>query len=167
MDCKGWVIYVNCVYGELIGVCLVVVMQMFEVFLLCDFDLNQVLFWLVNLLCEGKVGFEEFCLCKLLGLLLLVKIDVYWYCLKVCVFLVVDGDKYLFYIWQISDIIVECEKQECFFCELQNVIDYLDYVFVGFFFVGKWGEIFYINVMLVGWFGVDFMIFQLGSLSLL
>ncbi|MCD2177187.1 cell cycle histidine kinase CckA [Rhizobium sp. C1] len=165
-DRKGRVIYANRAYGELTGARSVAATQTLETLLSRDPDSNQALFRLANSLREGKGGFEEFRLRKPLGLSATTKTDGHWYRLKARVLPVVDGDKHPLYIWQISDITAEREKQERFFRELQNAIDYLDHAPAGFLSAGRRGEIFYINATLAGWLGVDLTTFQPGNLSL-
>lgn len=165
-DRKGRVIYANRAYGELTGSRSVAATQTLEALLSRDPDSNQALFRLANSLRDGKAGFEEFRLRKPIGLTSSAKSDAHWYRLKARVLPVVDNEKHPLYIWQISDITAEREKQERFFRELQNAIDYLDHAPAGFLSAGRRGEILYINATLAGWLGVDLTTFQPGSLSL-
>jgi two-component system, cell cycle sensor histidine kinase and response regulator CckA len=165
-DRKGRMIYANEAYGELTGSKGPTNVQSLEALLSRDTDSNQALYRLSNSLREGKPGFEEFRLRRPLGTSSASNSDGHWYRLKARVLPLVDSERNPLYIWQISDITAERDKQERFFRELQNAIDYLDHAPAGFLSTGRKGDIVYINATLAGWLGIDLTKFQPGSMTL-
>ena len=165
-DRKGRVVYANRAYGELTGSKAPTSVQPLEALLSRDNDSNQALYRLSNGLREGKPGAEEFRLRRPLGNVPAANSSGHWYRLKARLLPLVDSDKNPLFIWQIADITAERDKQERFFRELQNAIDYLDHAPAGFLSAGRKGEVFYINATLAGWLGVDLTKFHSGSMTL-
>jgi two-component system cell cycle sensor histidine kinase/response regulator CckA len=161
-DLKGRVIYANAAYCSLIGATKVIEIQTLETLLSRHRESTEALYRLINLLREGKDGYEEFRLLKPIG-----KADSHggarWYRIKARV-MKDDAGKTL-HVFQISDITTERDDQERFFRDLQNAIDYLDHAPAGFFSTGRKGEIIYLNATLAEWLGVDLTQFSPGSIS--
>jgi len=63
--------------------------------------------------------------------------------------------------WTIGDVTRERARQEDFFVELRDAIDFLDHAPVGFFSVDPKGKVSYINATLAGW--LDYDLAQVGS----
>lgn len=159
-DAQGRVIYANAAYGELTGATGVADVQNLEALLANNRESTEALYRLINMLREGRSGYEEFRLMKPLD----GGAGPRWYRLKARR---LDGTgKDALNVFQISDITAEREDQERFFRELQNAIDYLDHAPAGFFSAGRKGEIFYMNATLSEWLGLDLARFVPGSMAL-
>ncbi len=63
--------------------------------------------------------------------------------------------------WTVADVTHDRARQENFFVELRDVIDYLDHAPVGFFTVDADGGLGYLNATLAGW--LDYDLAQVGS----
>src|SRR3954454_5909828 len=63
--------------------------------------------------------------------------------------------------WTVGDVTRERAKQEDYFVELRDAIDFLDHAPVGFFSVDPKGRIGYINATLAGW--LDYDLAEIGS----
>jgi len=63
--------------------------------------------------------------------------------------------------WTVGDVTRERTRQEDFFVELRDAIDFLDHAPVGFFSVDPKGKLGYINATLAGW--LDYDLAQVGS----
>ncbi|MEM0899136.1 MAG: ATP-binding protein [Pseudomonadota bacterium] len=69
-------------------------------------------------------------------------------------------------VWSLEDITRERQDQERVFRELQQAIDHLDEVPVGFFAADQSGRVQYINSTLAGWFGMDLVSVSSKSITI-
>jgi len=63
--------------------------------------------------------------------------------------------------WTVADVTRDRERQEDFFVELRDAIDYLDHAPAGFFSADASGNVNYLNATLAGW--LDYDLAQVGS----
>ncbi len=70
------------------------------------------------------------------------------------------------YVWQVSDITRDRERQENIFQELQLAINYLDHAPAGFFSAEPDGRVIYMNATLADWLGYDLAQFEPRQLNL-
>lgn len=68
--------------------------------------------------------------------------------------------------WQVADITRDRARQENFFLELQNAIDYLDHAPAGYLSADPSGRIVYLNATLADWLGYDLARFARGAIRL-
>ncbi|NWJ22985.1 cell cycle histidine kinase CckA [Rhizobium sp. RM] len=161
-DAKGRMVYANATYCRMTGTTKASDIQSLETLLSRSRESTEALYRLINLLREGRDGYEEFRLLKPLSENA-TNGGPHWYRLKGRV-LKDAGDEDL-HVFQIADITPEREDQERFFRELQNAIDYLDHAPAGFFSAGRKGEIVYLNATLSEWLGIDLAQFSPGSMT--
>ena len=112
-------VYANATYCRMSGTTKASDIQSLETLLSRSRESTEALYRLINVLREGRDGYEEFRLLKPLG-------DVagagpHWYRLKGRVLKDASGEG--LHVFQIADITPEREDQERFFRELQNAID--------------------------------------------
>ena len=161
-DERGRVVYANASYGVLTGAAKPTEVQTLETLLSRHRESNEALYRLTNGLREGRNGHEEFRLMRPLGAASAGP-AAHWYRLKARLLPKTDG-KGALHVWQITDITID--RDERFFKELQNAIDYLDHAPAGFFSAGRKGEIVYLNATLAEWLGIDLTKFAPGSMSI-
>nr|WP_319513457.1 response regulator [uncultured Cohaesibacter sp.] len=70
------------------------------------------------------------------------------------------------FVWQVSDITRDRERQENIFQELQLAINYLDHAPAGFFSAEPDGRVIYMNATLADWLGYDLAQFEPRQLNL-
>jgi len=119
-DAKGRMVYANATYCRMTGTTKASDIQSLETLLSRSRESTEALYRLINLLREGRDGYEEFRLLKPLSENA-TNGGPHWYRLKGRVLKDV-GDEDL-HVFQIADITPEREDQERFFRELQNAIE--------------------------------------------
>ena len=70
------------------------------------------------------------------------------------------------FVWQVSDITRDRERQENIFQELQLAINYLDHAPAGFFSAEPDGRVIYMNATLADWLGYDLAQFEPRQINL-
>lgn len=160
-DAKGHMVYANATYCRMSGTAKASDIQSLETLLSRSRESTEALYRLINVLREGRDGYEEFRLLKPLGED--AAAGPHWYRLKGRVLKDAGGEG--LHVFQIADITPEREDQERFFRELQSAIDYLDHAPAGFFSAGRKGEIVYLNATLSEWLGIDLAQFSPGSMT--
>jgi two-component system cell cycle sensor histidine kinase/response regulator CckA len=112
-------------------------------------EISEAIYRLAQAARDGKSASEELRLSTPLG----GAGGASWYKIKVWPLALASARRAT--LWSVADVTHEREKQEKFFQELRDAIDFLDYAPAGFFSCGRNGDVTYMNATLAAWLGYD------------
>ncbi len=169
-DAKDRIVYANAEYGRLTGADGSASIRSIERSFAGEPDAAEAIYRLSEAVRSGRPAMEEFRLFRAPSGASDGEPEpqARWFRIRVrsMVDVGVSGKVEDLYVWQVSDITRDRERQENIFQELQLAINYLDHAPAGFFSAEPDGRVIYMNATLADWLGYDLAQFEPRQLNL-
>ncbi|WP_394703016.1 cell cycle histidine kinase CckA [uncultured Cohaesibacter sp.] len=169
-DRKDRLVYANTEYARLTGAADAGAIRSIERSFAGEPDAAEAIYRLSEAVRAGRPALEEFRLFRAPSGAVDEDDDPHarWYRIRVRTMqdIGVSGKVEDLYVWQVSDITRDRERQENIFQELQLAINYLDHAPAGFFSAEPDGRVIYMNATLADWLGYDLAQFEPRQLNL-
>ena len=169
-DARDRIVYANTEYARLTGARDADSIRSIERSFAGEPDAAEAIYRLSEAMRDGRPALEEF---RLLKSPLSEEsedngLQARWFRIKVRVLDDPEDEKgkNALFVWQVSDITRDRERQENIFQELQLAINYLDHAPAGFFSAEPDGRVIYMNATLADWLGYDLAQFEPRQLHL-